>query len=757
MDESQAKRRIYELRELIERHERLYRIENAPQISDDDFDALMRELRALESEFPRFFDKDSPSQKIGTDLSQSFISREHLSPMLSLDNVFNIAELRDFDFKLKKVLGFPENAKLPYCIEPKIDGAGISAVYENGTLKYLLTRGNGERGDDITKNSSVFKNLPSRLEGDKIPKLLEIRGEGYMTLPEFEKIRANARTELERKFRQKFPDETEKPRGTIPDGDTKNIEKSLPANPRNLAAGTMKLLDAKILATRSLMAVFYSVGKSEGFELDLQSSLPDELDKLGLPHVDWHERASGTEEVFEKISELEELRNEFDFNTDGAVVKLDDVTLHSRAGSTSHAPRWAVAWKYRAERASTRLKSITEQVGRTGTVTPVAELEPVRISGSTVSRATLHNAGYIASKDIRAGDVVIVEKAGEIIPAVVGVDTSKRPADSVPYEFPEYCPECGSKLRRFGEKMLYRCPNLACPPQVRGRLEHFASRDCMDIRGMGRSVVEKLVDTCGIKDPSDIYKLTIDDILKLDKFAEKSAENLLASIEESKNRDLWRLVFGLGILEIGEQFAKALAKKFGSLDNLMKAGIDEIKSLEGFGGGSKKKSPDILRESQPVRALSVRAFFDDPHNIETIEKLRVCGLRFENSEKIPSNPGNSPFHGRTFAITGKLESMGRNRAKALIEEFGGKVSSTVSASTDFVVSDGKSTGNKMKNALVYGTKILSEDDFLKMLSTARNAANPEAPGTDAFKSTAGNPISKKTGGFTEMDDQPTLF
>ena len=756
MNESQAKKRIYELRDLLARHERLYRIENAPQISDDDFDTLMRELRNLEAEFPQFSDENSPARKVGADLSSSFVSRAHLSPMLSLDNVFNTSELEDFDSKLKKILGLPEDAKLTYCIEPKIDGAGISAVYENGELKYLLTRGDGEKGDDITRNAAVFKNLPLKLKGAKIPKLLEIRGEAYMTLPEFDRLRACARAELEHKFAQRLlAGGTEQ--SSMSGEDLKSIEKSLPANPRNLAAGTMKLLDSKILATRSLMAAFYSVGKSEGFELDSQFSLPRKLDELGLPHVNWRELAKGADEAFEKISELEELRSGFDYNTDGAVVKLDDISLYARAGFTSHAPRWAVAWKYRAERASTKLKSITEQVGRTGVVTPVAELEPVQISGTTVSRATLHNAGYIASKDIRSGDTVIVEKAGEIIPAVVGVDLSKRPADSVPYKFPEYCPKCGSQLKRFGEKMLYRCPNLACPPQIRGRLEHFASRDCMDIRGMGESVIDKLVTSRGIKDPSDIYKLEIGDILKLDKFAQKSAENLLASIEESKGRELWRLIFGLGILEIGEQFAKALAKKFGSLDALMKADIEEIKSLEGFGGSSKKKSSDNLREIQPVRALSVRAFFDDPHNIETIEKLRSCGLNFKNSESSRFEVKNSPLYNKTFAITGKLASMGRSRAKALIEEFGGSVSSAVSGSTDFLISDGEAKGNKMKAALAHGTKILGESDFLKMLSEAREIAGLENSEVGAAQSAGEKSEINKSDKADEEGGQLTFF
>ncbi len=703
-------------------HERLYRIENAPIISDDDFDLLMRELRELEASFPQFADTSSPAQKVGADRSSSFESRAHLSPMLSLDNVFDSQELEDFDTKLKKTLGLDADTELSYSVEPKIDGAGISAVYRNGKLEYLLTRGDGEKGDDITRNVLVFKNVPLQLASDNPPELLEIRGEAYMTNAEFERLKDEARQEQKQKLVQKLQKESGEINIVLNDAQLAEIEKSLPANPRNLAAGTMKLLDAKTLANRSLMVAFYSVGESKGFEFSRQTELPQKLKDLGLPCVNWHESAKGAHQAFEKISELEELRGDFDYNTDGAVIKLDDTSMYARAGFTAHAPRWAIAWKYRAVRERTKLLSITEQVGRTGVVTPVAELEPVLISGSTVSRATLHNAGYIAAKDIRAGDTVIIEKAGEIIPAVVGVDLSMRHPESEVYKFPEHCPECGSKLKRFGEKMLYRCPNFACPPQVRGRLEHFASRDCMDIRGMGESVVEKLVATHGLKDPSDIYKLTRQDLLGLEKFKDKSADNLLSAIEQSKTRDLWRLIFGLGILEIGEQFAKALAKKFGSLDALIKADIEEIKELEGFGGAAKKRKSDE-EQTQPVRALSVRAFFDDPHNLEIIERLRACGLNFESEKSASASLENSPFFKKTFVITGKLNSMGRNQAKAKIEEFGGSVASAVSSNTDFLISDGETKGSKMKAALEHGTKIIGESDFLEMLELAQNMAN----------------------------------
>lgn len=723
MNLSEAKLRISRLREQAEYHERLYRIHNAPEITDEQYDDIIRELRLLEERFPSLQTPDSPTRRLGADHDDSFESVAHLSPMLSLDNVFDTVELAEFDKRLAKLLG--EGGKLRYCVEPKIDGAGISAVYESGRLVRLLTRGDGEAGDDITRNLPVFKNIPRELSGDGVPELLEIRGEAYMTRSEFERIKSELRAESLQKAMakksKKSGDGLEQLDFGVPEGasaltaeEIADIERKLPANPRNLASGTLKLLDKNILETRELMAAFYSVGKSLGFSIQRQSELPGRLRSLGLPSVPWSAVADGAQGAFEKISELEGIRSDFPFNTDGAVVKLDDCSLYKTAGMTSRAPRWAVAWKYRAERAQTKVKSISMQVGRTGVVTPVAELEPVFISGSTVSRATLHNAGYIAQKDIRQADTVVIEKAGEIIPAVLGVVLEKRPADSVPFEFPQACPECGSPLKRFGEKMLYRCPNLSCPPQVRGRIEHFASRDCMDIRGLGGAVVDKLVENLGVKDPSDLYLLTRERLLTLEKFKDKSADNLIVSIAESKKRDLWRLIFGLGILEIGEQFAKDLARKFKSLDNLMDASIDEIKTIDGLGGKFKKLKSGEL--SEPVRALSVRAFFDDPHNRALVERLRSCGLNFVELESRGSS--DTPFSGKTFALTGTLASMDRNRAKTLIENFGGKTASSVTKHTDFLVSAGDSSGNKSKRASELGIKVLTEAEFLSMLNEA---------------------------------------
>ena len=713
-DNTSAKARIDALRQEIEKHERLYRIENAPIISDDDFDVLVRELAALELQFPEFADKSSPTQAVGSDTSGNFVSVEHLSPMKSLDNVFDSSELADFDIRLHKTLGIDD--KFKYCIEPKIDGAGVSAIYENGKLVRLLTRGNGTKGDDITRNAFVIRNLPTQLKGDNIPSLLEIRGEAYMSRKEFDRL-----TEIALKK------QAEKNADSLNQSSEASAEKKSPyANPRNLAAGTLKLLDKSILEQRNLEVIFYSFGKVEGFELKKQSDLVSTLRSWGLPTLEWSETAVGVDEAFEKICELEAVRGDFPYNTDGAVIKLDDCALHAKAGMTSHAPRWAIAWKYRAQRAETRLKAITLQVGRTGAVTPVAELEPVFLSGTTVARATLHNASYIAEKDIRVGDIVVVEKAGEIIPAVLESVKEMRPQDSVAYVFPERCPECNSELKRYGEKMLHRCPNLSCPMQVRGRIAHFASRGCMDIRGLGIAVVDKLVSAFGIKDPSDLYTLTRDQLLGLENFKDKSADNLITSIEQSKTRELWRLIFGLGILEIGERFAKDLAKRYKNLDALMNASLEELESIKDFGSMNKRKSDGT---GGSVRAISIRAFFDDTHNRELIERLRIAGLNFD--EKSVDTASGLPLADKLFVFTGTLTSMGRDAAKALVEKLGGRTSSSITKSTSYLVSDGKSDGSKAAKARDYGIKVITEAEFLQMVkladSTTQTLESPTQP------------------------------
>ena len=691
---------ISSLRKMIAEYERLYRIENAPAISDAEYDRLLRRLRDLEDAHPEFYSADSPTQKVGDDASSGFEKRAHLSKMLSLDNAFSFEDLKEFDERLRRAIG--SSKALKYVVEPKIDGAGISAVYENGKLSRLLTRGNGSVGDDITRNVSVVKNLPLELSGGNIPKLLEVRGEAFMANSEFDKIRARQEAEFAADEQAQFDGEEEA-------NPSKKIR--LYANPRNLAAGTLKLLDKKILAQRSLLANFYSIGKIEGAEILFQSDLAKFLKSLGLPSVNWYSIAFGIDEVFQKICLLDKERGAFDFNTDGAVVKLDDMSLYSLAGWTSKFPRWATAWKYKPARAKVRIYDITLQVGRTGAITPVAELEdakkegarlPVLLSGTNVSRATLHNFDEIARKDIRIGDVVEIEKAGEIIPDVVRILPEYRNENAVAYAAPKHCPKCGSTLVRNIDEAVLRCINPECPEQMRRRIIHFASRACMDIDGLGDAVVSQLVSLGILKNSADIYTLNADDLYKIKNFKQKSVENLLSAIQDSKKRDLWRLISGLGIPYVGERAAKDFALAFKSLDSFMSADMKALSDISGVG-------ERII--------FSVLQFFKSDENLRIINRLRESGLNFKAEE----NSQSAAFGGKIFALTGTLNSMGRSDAKRLIESYGGRVGSGVSKTTDFLISASESS-SKLDKARELGVKILGEDEFLSMLKEAEASA-----------------------------------
>lgn len=723
---------IENLRASLAEYERLYRLENAPAISDAQYDALMRRLRDLEARFPEFADADSPTQKVGDDSSAGFEKRAHLSRMLSLDNAFNFEDLKEFDARLQKALG--KSGTLKYVVEPKIDGAGISAVYERGRLSRLLTRGNGAEGDDITKNLSVIKNIPRELKGGNVPELLEVRGEAYMLNSDFEKLRAAQEAELEGKLQKEFE-------GELSSGEKGDIakQKSLYANPRNLASGTLKLLDRSVLATRALYATFYSIGTLRGGEVKRQSELAGYLESLGLPHMQTSLLAEGAEGAFEAIERLDTLRKAFDFNTDGAVVKLDDMSLYTLAGWTSKAPRWAIAWKYKPERAKVRIYQITLQVGRTGVVTPVAELEDaekigsgegVLLSGSKVSRATLHNFDEISRKDVRVNDVALIEKAGEIIPAVVCVLPEYRAGDSVSYRPPSNCPACGEPLVRDEDEAALCCINPECPEQVRRRIIHFASRGCMDIDGLGEAVVTQLLERGLLKNFADIYSLTGEQLATLEGFKQKSVDNLTSAIEDSKGRDLWRLIFGLGIPYVGERVAKDLALEFKNLDRLISADAAALANVSGVGERIE---------------LSILDFFKSSANLRVIEKLRNSGVNFEARETSSS----SEFAGKIFVLTGTLSSMGRSEAKRLIESYGGRVASGVSSSTDYLISSGENS-TKQRKALELGIRILSEGDFLEML---RGASQNSVGNQSAEASSEGG---KNSGDAGDKDSQLTF-
>src|SRR6478672_2102969 len=544
LEEKEAGKRIAQLRREIGEHNRRYYEEAAPTISDREYDALYRELKDLEKQFPKFATPDSPTQQTGDKPLKAFGQITHRVPMLSLDNTYSEEEVTDFYARLERLL---PNKKIPVVIEPKVDGVAVSLLYENGQLRYAATRGDGTVGDDITQNILTIRSVPRQLKGD-VPKVLEVRGEAYLNKAGFAKLNAERR------------------------------EAGLPefANPRNAAAGSLKQLDPAIAAKRPLGLVCYGTGLIEGLKLDKHSELFALLKKLGLPGSEKWWLADSVEEILRAIHELDRVRHDFVYQTDGAVVKVDSFSQREVLGFTAKSPRWAIAFKYEAERVETRLLDILVQVGRTGTLTPVAALEPVVVSGSTVARATLHNEDEITRKDIRIGDTVVVEKAGEVIPAVVSVRTDLRDGSEKRFHMPAKCPVCGSRVVKDEGQVAIRCVNAQCPAQLKRRIEHFASRGAMDIAGLGEAMVEQLVSRGLVTEVSGIYSLTSKELSGLERMGEKSMANLLGAIERSKQQPFWRLLFGLGILHVGVSAARALAEHFPDLDALMQATPEEL-------------------------------------------------------------------------------------------------------------------------------------------------------------------------------------
>jgi DNA ligase (NAD+) len=656
-----------QLRREIERHENLYRIENRPEISDQAFDRLVKELEELEAEYPLFARSESPTRKVGDDRASGFATVAHRVPMQSLDNTYNMEELFEFDQRLRKILG---GDKLEYLVEPKIDGLAISLTYEMGRLTRAVTRGNGEQGDDVTDNVRTIHSLPEHLQGAEDIALMEIRGEIFMTRVEFERINA----ERERNELPRF------------------------MNPRNLASGTLKQLDPEIVARRKLEIVCYGLGAVDGIAFQRQHELKEVFQKWGLPTVERAWCVSGIDAAWSAVEELDQLRVRLDYPTDGAVLKLDDLAGQQLAGSTSKAPRWAISYKFAAEQAETRLREISIQIGRTGALTPVAELEPVEIAGSMVSRATLHNEDEVRRKDVREGDWVVVEKAGEIIPAVVRVVLDKRPSDSVPFDFKARLDELGHEAQRVPGQAVWRLKGEENPVRLRRQIEHFAGRQAMDIDGLGKEVVKQLVDTGLVRDITDLYGLQASDLLVLEKFAEKSANNLVEAIARSRDADLWRFIHGLGIPLIGAEAAKLLASTFGSMGVLTQARPDVLNSIEGIG---------------PKMTESLIHYFGDPVNMGRISRLyQEAGVNMESRIKAPTGEGS--MSGKTFVLTGSLPNWTRDQAKARIEAAGGKVTSSVSRKTGFVVA-GEEAGSKLRKARDLGINILDEDGLRKLL------------------------------------------
>jgi DNA ligase (NAD+) len=682
MDSAQAKTRIAELRAEVARHDELYYRQARPEISDRDYDRLKRSLADLEARFPaaaRSVGPDSPTERVGDDRAEGFPTYRHRVAMQSLDNTYSEAELREFHARLVRLIGRED---LGYVVEPKIDGLAVSLTYEGGRLVRAVTRGNGVEGDVVTANALTIATLPRELKKSKaapFPDLIEIRGEIFMTLAEFQRIN-QGREEA-------------------------GLEAY--ANPRNLAAGTLKLLDRAEVAARRLEIVLYGAGACEPADAigSTQHGLHALVRAWGLPTVERFWTARGIDEAWAAVRELDQLRDKFAYATDGAVIKLDSLAQQREAGSTSKAPRWAMAYKFAAERAETRLRAITVQVGRTGVLTPVAELEPVLLAGTTVARATLHNRDEIARKDVRVGDTVYVEKAGEVIPAVIGVNLERRPPDCAPYVFPDRCPACGTPVIQAEGEVALRCPNYECPVQVRRRVRHFASKACVDIDGLGEAMVDEVVAKGWVRSPADIYRLRREDLLTLGKDVEKSTDNLLAAIAASKRAELWRFVHGLGIAHVGAAAAKDLAVRFGSLEALSEA------RMEDFLGEKKASRIEGIGETM---ALAIIAHFNQPRNRALVGELLALGVNPAAPVARAANAAG-PFAGQTFVLTGTLPSLTREAAAERIEAAGGKVTGSVSKKTSYVLA-GSDPGSKLAKAQSFKVPVIDEAEFLRLLA-----------------------------------------
>lgn len=665
-----ASTRIAELRREIQRHNRLYYVNNKPEISDREFDRLLEELQNLEQAHPDLITPDSPTQRVGGEPIEGFRTVVHREPMLSIDNTYNPAQLQEWDAGVRKLLG---GAAIEYAVELKFDGVACSLTYENGQLTVAATRGDGQRGDDVTHNVRTIHEVPLRLQTDQPPALFEVRGEVYMNRAELVRINRERVEAGEEPF----------------------------ANPRNLAAGTLKMLDPKQAAHRRLRFFAYALGVCEGVAVQSQTEFLDLLRRFGLP-VDSHtEVCQNIDAVIAYCNSWTEKRHELPFQTDGMVIKVNDFGQCRKLGETSKFPRWCRAYKFAAEQAITRLERIDVQVGRTGKLTPVAHFNPpVQLAGTTVSRATLHNADEIERKDIRVGDTVVVEKAGEIIPQVVRVETAARTGHERPFQFPKHCPVCGSPTRRDADSPFVYCtaPRDKCQAQIKRQILQFARRDAMDIEGLGKSLVDQLVDDGLVKELPDIYRLTREQLLELDRMGEKSAQNLLSGVEDSKSRGLSRLLSGLGIPMVADSMADELAQEFGDIRKLMDADADRLAQIEGIG---------------PERARRIREFFESDANRQLIDDFEEHGLKMTEPKRKKA-AGSSDLSGKTIVVTGSLQHFGREEIEALIRQLGGKPSGSVSKKTDFVVA-GEKAGSKLDKAKQLGVTIMTEDEFRSMI------------------------------------------
>lgn len=659
----EAAKRIEKLRAEIRHHDRKYYVEAAPEISDQQYDRLMKELEALESEHPELVTPDSPTLRVGGEPLTEFQSVRHLMPMMSIANTYSVEELREFDTRIRRLLPGEE---ISYTAEPKIDGVAVSLLYENGVLTRGATRGDGVTGDDVTVNLRTIRAIPLRLDGPKPPALMEVRGEVFFGFPAFRRCNQEREEAGEPQF----------------------------ANPRNAAAGSLKLLDSRIIARRGLAFFAYALGAHEGIEFRSQHELLNAFENFGFPVNPHRQLCRSIEDVIALTKEWDILRHTLDYQWDGMVVKVDDLDQRTRLGATSKAPRGMVAYKFEPEEAVTKVLKIEVQVGKTGALTPVARLEPVKLAGTTVSNATLHNFDEIARKDIREGDEVAIQKAGEIIPQVVEV---RAHHGGEPPRPPAECPVCGGKVEKDEGGVYYRCKYPLCPAQLKQRIIYFASRSAMDIEGMGPAIVDQLVDRGLVKGVADLYRLQPEQVAELERMGKKSAENLCNGIAESKKRDLNRLITALGVRQVGTHAAELLARHFGNMETLMNASAEELERVPEIGG---------------ITAQSIVEFFAKDETHKVIDELRDAGV---NMKSLAPAPQGGPLEGKTLVVTGTLTKYTREEIEEKIKSLGGRASGSVSKKTDYLVA-GENAGSKLEKARQLGVNIVSEEEFEALVS-----------------------------------------
>ena len=673
--------RVAELKMLIEHHNRCYYEQDQPEISDADYDALFRELQQLEHRRPDLLTLDSPTQRVGGAPLEHFAQVRHSLPMLSLENALDQTAIRDFDQRIRSFLGASDQQTIAYLCEPKMDGLAVELVYRDGLLVQASTRGDGEVGEEVTANIRTIRNVPLRLSGAGVPQVLEVRGEVYLPLDAFQRLNVQREEEGEPAF----------------------------ANPRNAAAGSIRQLDSRVAARRPLAMVCYGVGarvmgqgaqgaQGEAQEVQTQTELMAQLAGWGLPVSDQQRTVNGIAGAVDYYRDLLAQRDQLPYEIDGVVLKVDDLRLQQELGEKSRSPRWAVACKFPPRQAETILEAVELSVGRTGVITPVALLRPVELSGVTVSRATLHNWDEIERKDLRIGDRVVVERAGDVIPAVVKVLTEQRSGQERQLLPPANCPVCGAPTARLEGEVALRClGGLACPPQLAEAIIHFASRDAMDIDGLGDKYIEQLLSLGLVKDVADLYHLTTADFMRFERMGDKLAANLLSAIEASKQQELARFIFALGIRHVGVRTARLLAERFGSIEHLEQATCEELTSIRDVG---------------PTVAASIRSFFDNPVNQGVLRRLLAAGV----TPTVEQKKVGGRLNGKTFVFTGSLTRFTRDGAKALVEAEGGNVTSSVSKKTDYLVA-GSEAGSKLDKARSLGVTVLSEEQLLEMLAS----------------------------------------